>query len=627
MLVAIHLLKWFYWLHGISFRSPYPLTNVDYIQFYGRALRIHEFLQRSGRIWGYDPFDMAGYLSGPFLEVGSHFLALVGHVLEPLVPIASTTLFLELTGLIGAPFLIVAAMRVIGATRNQAWSAFGVGVVMLGTLEAFSNQSYKVGLWGWMTASFIAPAQVALFWRWTQGPALKTWAGFTAVTLLIYQIHPSISVVLLVPNTAIYFLYLRRIPVRHHLALAGAAALTIAANWYWMTAFIAFRQWRVTAPYYDTAGLEDILLRFSPVQKDFYASVRAAAHLFVAFLAFRGWQGLRRRQWELSLVLALWVAWLALVCYFGSSIPGLKTVQPGRNEFPMWIVLYLLAGLSLEEDLWQHPRRKAVALAISFFAALYATPYSPGESPWPKLAPPLNTQLMPWQTEVIRDLSAKRPKDMRVLLECNDDLNPNFADIVSRETGAILIGGQHPGNFLRARSTIFTGLYVVFQGERSEEAVAFGHPLRTMGTRLLAQYLDLYNVGWVYASTRSAIQALDDMPELFMQMESRPGLKAYSVRRLPSWFVEGSGEVVFDYDRIVISDASKGRIVLKTHWLSTFKVFPNVPLSPTYLMDDPVPFIAIDNTAGNRRLEIYNGGLPPLWDRLTGKFKDDWGHP
>jgi hypothetical protein len=42
-------------------------------------------------------------------------------------------------------------------------------------------------------------------------------------------------------------------------------------------------------------------------------------------------------------------------------------------------------------------------------------------------------------------------------------------------------------------------------------------------------------------------------------------------------------------------------------------------------MDDPVPFIAVDNRASHRRIEIYNAGLPPLWRRLTHGFHDDWG--
>ena len=67
--------------------------------------------------------------------------------------------------------------------------------------------------------------------------------------------------------------------------------------------------------------------------------------------------------------------------------------------------------------------------------------------------------------------------------------------------------------------------------------------------------------------------------------------------------------MTLDYDRVRIENASVGRLVVKTHWIDTFKAEPDVPLSPVYLLDDPVPFIAVDNAVGHKDILIYNAGL------------------
>jgi len=63
--LLLHAVKMFAWFHRVEWHSALPIVNHDFIIYYARMLRFHEFVARSGRFWGYDPTNMAGCLSGP----------------------------------------------------------------------------------------------------------------------------------------------------------------------------------------------------------------------------------------------------------------------------------------------------------------------------------------------------------------------------------------------------------------------------------------------------------------------------------------------------------------------------------------------------------------------------------
>jgi hypothetical protein len=81
------------------------------------------------------------------------------------------------------------------------------------------------------------------------------------------------------------------------------------------------------------------------------------------------------------------------------------------------------------------------------------------------------------------------------------------------------------------------------------------------------------------------------------------------VVRPSTWFFKGSGRVKLDYDRIEIADASRGEIVLKTHWIETLAAASGTPIRPVHYGFDPVPFIGVDNSAGATTIVIENKGI------------------
>lgn len=619
-LVMLHLVKMVYWFRDVNPFSGLPLTNVDYIQFYGRVVRMDHFLAVSGRIWGFDPFDMAGYLSGPFLEVGTHLLALIAHVCEPVLPISVTMLVLEVVTLVGMPFLVFPVMRLFGANRRAAWVSFGVMVFTFGVCEPFSVGMYKVGLWGFMLAAFCSLLQVALFYRWIERRGAKLWVGFTAASAVLFQIHPAAVILVLAPLLTLYVFNFRRLGWRGHGALVVTGAVVAVTNWYWISPFLSFSYWRVTAPYYTTQGLRDVFDRFGFVQPELFPAVQATindASLVLTAIALRR---IALARPLLARVLAIWIGWLFVVSYFGSWIPWVRTLQPGRNEFLLYLILYLLSASVFESHVLARPRLRFVVGVLSVFLVFCMFERGPGYLPWSKNAPALRTELMDWQGTLIQYLRTRTPGDGRILLECADDLNPNFADVVPAMTGGVFLGGQHPGNFLAARTSLFSGSYVLNQYEGSKTPTAFNHDAMTMPEDDFSAYLRLYNVTLVVARTRLMVGAMEKMTHTLEREEEIPPHVVYRVIQPSTWFVAGEGQIAFDFDKITIDDASTGTLIPKVHWLETFKTEPPVPIKPVFLMDDPVPFIAIDNAAGNKHIQIYNAGLPSVAEQIRRKL-------
>jgi hypothetical protein len=86
-----------------------------------------------------------------------------------------------------------------------------------------------------------------------------------------------------------------------------------------------------------------------------------------------------------------------------------------------------------------------------------------------------------------------------------------------------------------------------------------------------------------------------DHPGLLIPRSTYGVFTIYDVRQPASWFITGDGAVAATYNRLEVTNASAGSLVLKYHWVDTLRTEPVLPLRPVYLGQDPVPFIAVDN--------------------------------
>lgn len=600
-LVVLHLAKVSFWFHRIDFSSPFPIVNHDYIIYFARALRAQAFFDRSGRYWGYDPFEMAGTIAGPVHEAGSHFMSLISYLLYPLISIKNSQLALVIGGITLAPFLTLAAVRLWRGTWTQAWTAFGLVTLMYGVIDNSSSNLVFRGVFGFQMACFVGLVQVALFYDFIKNGGIKSWAFLTLASAVVVQLHPGSVFIVGAPLIYLYVTNFRSISARTHILIGAALGVAILSNWYWIRPYWAFRDWQGSALNFQSRGLKGLIYDFNPFQHDIRRFFLVLAKLYLlkeAMVAVAA--RLRENKNEGGAWIVL-LTGLFLFGYFGSILPGIRDLQPGRYMLSFWITVYILAGFSLLKTLGSPKNIAAGAVTGLTVFTLFL---------FSNNAPPFATTLHERQQALIDAFKIYGPLPGRLLLECGEYDAPNINEIIPSLTKQPLLGGGNPGNILKTRNTLFMGSYYDGSGkEIKNRPLAFGKYLEQLDEAKLEEYLDLYNISAVAAYSRRSIAILNNRRAVLEPWHIAGDYKFYRVVKRPGWFLEGSGTVALDYDQILITNPSKGPLILKSHWIKTLVTDPPLPMRPVMVKDDPVAFIGIDNSSGADRILIYNAGL------------------
>lgn len=600
LFIAMNLGKAFTWFGSLDFSSPFPIVNHDFFLYYARALRAHAFFERSGRYWGYDPFEMAGYIAGPVHEAGSHFMSLFSHLLAPLLSIKSSQLWLVIGGYTLAPFALLVAARFWDAGWKQAWSAFAVAVLMYGTIDSLSSNLVPRGIFGFQMACFLALIQVGAFRKFALTGGWGMWAALTVASAVLLQLHPGVVFVTILPLLLLYIVSFRLMTLRQHVLVAVAVGITWASNAYWVRPYLAFRHWQVPVGNFPTGGWPDVINEFNPFRLVFDVSVRALAKFFIfaaAVIAVRlRFLDDRREGW-------IWTAWLFalfIIGFFGSEFSFLRELQPARYRLALWLVMDMMAGFSIPLLLKDKESVFTAVSAACLFCVFFLT-----TNP----APPFSTRLPSDQAEVVGYLQANGRPPGRLLLECDEGESPILNEMIPSLTGRALIGGGNPGNPLITRFTLFMGSYYDQSTVVTDKPIAFGKNFADMTETQFMSYLDLYNVTSIGAQSVRSVEKLNSFSKILIATATAGNFHFYTVKRDANWWHEGNGVLSFDYDALTVDHPSAGPLVLKFHWIRTLNVEPPVPMKPVMLMDDPVPFIGIDNTAKADRIVIRNSGL------------------
>ncbi len=81
-------------------------------------------------------------------------------------------------------------------------------------------------------------------------------------------------------------------------------------------------------------------------------------------------------------------------------------------------------------------------------------------------------------------------------------------------------------------------------------------------------------------------------PDLFEPLGKAGAYELYAIRDAkPSLAMDGRAAVRADYDRIEVSHAVPGALLIKCHFDKALKAGNGVRLEPEKRLDDPVPFI------------------------------------
>ena len=129
---------------------------------------------------------------------------------------------------------------------------------------------------------------------------------------------------------------------------------------------------------------------------------------------------------------------------------------------------------------------------------------------------------------------------------------------------------------------------------RFDGLTLFGERFASLSEPTFGALLARHAVSWVVGCNPRTLEGLARYPALIEAAGAAADCRIFRVRAPQrSRFLEGSGRVSADFDRIDVKDAAGERIVLKYHWLPTLRTDPPLPIEEAREPGMPVGFIAV----------------------------------
>ena len=294
---------------------------------------------------------------------------------------------------------------------------------------------------------------------------------------------------------------------------------------------------------------------------------------------------------------------LSVLAHLGGGIPLLRFIQPNRFAPVGYLFLCVPASLGVSA-MWRRARdvptgwllRRAAqaSLVILGLITAYTLKEVREEVSWTHSGhygapPPEARDLGGLSLWVLNWLEHDTTADGRVLFETSKARihdGAHMAGYYAASSGRSFIGGPYP-------FTNFAGFW---------DGTVFGKQMSQIPQETFAQYLDLYNIGWILAHSAEAKHYLDHMPGV-VSVAAYEELKAYRCERPLSYFLQGNGHVADQgTNRLALSGLDGGNVVIKFHYIPGIKSDPPATLLPVPEMDDPNPFIKIVNPPRQIRL-------------------------
>ncbi len=569
-----------------------PVLNVDFCSQYYWANAARELASEHGRMWGYDPFFMAGYpLDFVFNSALPVQLVAVVFKSQDLARIIKL-LFIGSFAL--APLSLYFSMRWFGLGRGPALCASALGVVYFWVSECafFGRMGMISG--AFLLHFFLVP--LSLIYRFMHLKENRAYA------LLLFALAASLTVhktafVLVLPIALVWILmFSPSLRPRDLMLLVGAFAFVLMVNLHWLYPFFRFMHLKTLDPattFFQNVDPFRWIKDMVPLQP-FYAL--PLARLLIVATGIGGLFFIRHRSPALAAPLLAAVVFFLLLSYFGSFSERLMHLQPYRYVtayFFMWLPASGW-GLKRASD-WIAATRikggRAIALAL-FAAALAALLLLPSFLAFSRAAP-LTTTLDKNSRELVSWVRENTDRSARILIEDINVWEGQYSDVYGGArlvhllpllTPRELIGGPLPNAFIKHH---YAGFH---------DGLLLTRPVSEYTDQDLDRAMELYNIGWVVCFSASSRERMSRYQGARLS-ETFGKIEAYVLDRERDFFLQGSGSVKAKLGKIELSSVStpSGLAVVSYHWVDGLQSCPPAELVKVSKGGDPVGFIGIVN--------------------------------
>jgi len=576
-----------------SLLSDQPLIYLDHSWHFYYSILSSRFLVEHGTTWGYDPFLMAGYPT----EVMDTSDRLIKVLMVPLHLLGLERGYKICVFLMSAsaPLLFFAAALWLGLKSRTV-----IISTILGTLVWWAGGGLymlTMGMTGFSLASIYGIALAGLFSRYLSRPGRSVSIALIIAAPLGLLIHPGIVPIAAAPCLVFYIIYFKKLSLSRHLFILFLCFFTLAANLFWILPFTQNLVFGTPSNMFFQNPFDFITFIRLRAATRFQAISPALSLLALLAAAGAGSLSLNREgRKDLAFAFGFLSFVLFFIFLFGSSLSLLRDTQPTRYWLPLLFTLVFPAAPGLENWArlvrWPVSPRIRSALFLSALAFCLCLLYKTTAIVAPFAGLSKNSFVgMEAKVSWTRDwISANTDRSARVLIEDNSSFdfvygNNHASSVLAWYTGRELIGGPLWATNLKNHFADLSGLRL------------FGQLLVFWDEQSLSEYMDLYNIGWVGASSPPVRDLFDAHPALFKPIGEAGGFQFYVLPRRHTFFIEGSGEVKSDYNRLLLRNVPPGlsRVVISYHWHPRLRVKPPAKIERVMIGRDPVGFIGIIN--------------------------------
>ncbi len=604
---------------GHSLLSTKPIYTNDFslLLFFIHAGR--SFFSHSGRLWGFDPYFMAGY---PLDFIWNSNVCLqVVSVLVPWLPAA-----LIIKGVYAACFIapvgtLYAGLRLLGCTK---------GVTILGTMLGVSYcmkglpmVHAAVGMITGCLVIHLAFLTTCLAVRFVFKGGVRTGLALAISVPLTLLVHKTSVVILLIPLVTLFILGLGTgvAPLhergRRLLVLIGICLLAVLFNSFWIVPMLHLLPhktflkgtlfWQshyLLRPIKDYLWVHQSLGIVTSSHKPGLMLLRQC----IMVLALLGTiSSLRSGERKCTLMFLVSSVYLFFLTYFGSFFSLTEQLDPARYDggLNMFLIPLVCKGLEVIVG-WFRSRGWAYApglAVIGFCVFLLGAHLLPSFYTDVRACCRLTTEL-PQPLHDLEDwIRYHTSQEARILIEDSgyfDRHGPGYAyyhtyfpSLLPERTARSFVGGPYPYVFLDYHYTHF------------QDGRLLGRDLAAYSREELDGIFERYNIGWIIVWSDEAKRCLEQFSDWIHKDRDIDKFSVYTVDRTHSYILKGSGRARATYNEIILEqlEPDDGEIVLSFHYVETLTTDPLIPLASKNLGEDPIGFIVLKSPP--ERVRIY----------------------
>jgi hypothetical protein len=546
-----------------------PLLQEYYATHFESSINSARFLMASFRLWGYDPYHLAGYPAELDLSLSNHaailFNFLFGWIFGPVLSF-NLAIFLSLLIL---PILAFYSAKNYNIRRISPLFFF---ILSIFSIIEFSKIGDFIcaGMYGFVLAVFLSFYTSSLFFKYISTKNSKDLAKLAVFGAISFFVHPFSSIMCLALCGPVFLFHLKEISPKEMYKLALCLAAIIAANLIWLLPLMKFYNLMLSPYPFHQTYLTLIFFRLKTSL--FFALIMSLFLLFV-------YCSLKNKSYRFLGTISSSFAILFAISFFGSQTGLPISLFPERFVIPL-VLLSVFAASTMIKDKLENRSLLLVLLIFFLLVILMPKPFD------------LNCGYQnPAASSILEFIRTNTSENARMHVQESWPTNNPFPYFNSQFSAIIPVNTSR-----QILAAPYSYPNTEFKFTQFMDEGIFGQNLTDISEERFDEYMELYNIKYFLVFSESA-KAFFDKNDGFKKVFSSGKYAIYDyINSDESFCYKCNATVKAGYDRLAVENALSNVTILKYHYIYTLKIKPDdLIIKPVQLLDDPVPFIMVEN--------------------------------